>query len=215
MMNALDTYRMIASYPGVSVTTICEVRARCLQYGICSNKSKSEILDFDGAAHTYQQEINIKTPQSVDAIAIDATGEILILIEKKTWENFLIHLKDEDKENPTDAALLKVREYDLKGKYESTRKICEHITKESDLFLSLPHVFVFLTELSDTDPTAGFVTMLTSLAQTSSTIDYAIQHSIVDGMKSHLTTVPCRKSRYLNCMELDRFISNPLNSVIK
>jgi len=208
-MNAIDTYNAIASYAGVSVSTICDVRARCLQYDRCSNKSKSDILDFDGAAHTYQQELSIKTPQSVDAIAVDSTGKLLILIEKKTWENFLLHLKDEDKANPTGAAIEKIGKYDLKGKYESTQRICEHITCENDLFLRLPHVFVFLTELTDVDPTAGFATMLTTLAQTSSSVDYTIQQSIVAGMKSHLSTVSCSKSRYLNCMELDSFINNP------
>lgn len=53
-MTAQDTYKAISSYAGVNVSTICDVRARCLQYTSCTNKSKSEILDFDGAAHTYQ-----------------------------------------------------------------------------------------------------------------------------------------------------------------
>ena len=209
MMTAQDTYKAISSYAGVNVSTICDVRARCLQYTSCTNKSKSEILDFDGAAHTYQQEMKISTPQSVDAIAVDKTGLLLILIEKKTWENFLNHLKGDDKANPVDAAMVKIGDYDLKGKYESTRRICEHIMHDDNLFQSLPHVFVFLTEFSDSDPTAGFATMITTLAQTSSTVDYAIQQPIVQGMKSHLSSVHCRKSRYLNCMELDSFINDP------
>ena len=211
MINAQDTYMAIASYAGVNVSTICDIKACCLQYNSCSNKSTSEILDFDGAARTYQQDMGtgIPTPQSVDAIAVDSSGSQLILIEKKTWERFLIHLTDGDKADPAGAALAKIKEYDLKGKYESTRKICEHITHEKDLFLSLPHVFVFLTEFRDTDPTSGFATMMWALAKTSSTVDYAIQQPIVDGMKKHLSTVSCSKSRYLNCMELDIFLKDP------
>lgn len=209
MMNALDTYKAIATYEGVRISNICDIKAKCLQYDNCSNKSKSEILDFDGAAHTYEKELGTQTPQSVDAIAVDRAGELLILIEKKTWGNFLLHLNDKDKASPIEAALVKVGKYDLKEKYESTRRICEYITSENDLFLSLPHVFVFLTEIEDIDPTAGFATMLASLAHTSSTVDYTIQQPIVAGMKHHLSTVPCKKSRYLNCMELDGFINNP------
>lgn len=210
MMTPQDTYQCIAAYPGVTESCICDVRARCLQYKGCPNKSASILLDFDGAAHTYQTEKNEpQTPQSVDAIAVDHAQQLLILIEKKTWGQFLYYLPATEKADPAGAALSKLSTYDLKGKYESTRKICEHITKEKDLFLYLPHVFVFLTELSDKDPMAGFASMLTSLAYTSSTVDYTIQQPIVKGMKTHLSTVPCSKSRYLNCMELDSFIRHP------
>ena len=114
-------------------------------------------------------------------------------------------MKNEKKE----AALAKLSSYDLRGKYKSTRDICQHITHKTDLFLTLPHVFVFLSELSDRDPMASIATMLSSLAYTSSHVDYAIQQPIVEGIKQKLTTIPCQRSRYLNCMELDHFINDP------
>ena len=209
-MTPRNVFDAISTYPGIKVDTICGVKARCKQYLVCSNKSKSDILDFDGAAHTYQKDKALsQTPQSVDAIAINKAEDLLILIEKKTWEHFLDHLSLSDKSEKKEAALAKLSSYDLRGKYKSTRDICQHITHKTDLFLTLPHVFVFVSELSDRDPMASIATMLSSLAYTSSNVDYAIQQPIVEGIKQKLTTIPCQRSRYLNCMELDHFINDP------
>ena len=111
--------------------------------------------------------------------------------------------------NPVSAALAKLQGYDLQGKYKSTRIICEYITKEADLFLNLPHVFIFLTEFTDKNPMGGFADMMIQLATTSSQVDYSIQQPIVEGMRNRLQTISCSNSRYLNCMELDAFIKNP------
>lgn len=209
-MTPLEVYNAISKYLGVSISNICDVRTQCLQYTTCSNKSTTPVLDFDKAAHTYQKAEGIKnTPQAVDAIAIDRLQTLLVLIEKKTWGQFFEYLPTSEKKNPLDAALEKVATYDLKGKYESTRSICEQITSNPYLFNELPHVFVFLTEFSDTDPMGGFPGMMSELAFTSSSVDYKIQRPVVDEMRKHLTTVPCMNSRYLNCMELDAFIADP------
>lgn len=209
-MTPRSVYDTISKYQGIKVVTICDVKAKCKQYHTCSNRSKSHVLDFDEAAHVYQKQKALpKTPKSVDAIAINTAEDLLILIEKKTWEYFLERLPSMDKIEQEEAALDKLSSYDLQEKYRSTREICEYITNEAGLFQSLPHVFVFLSELSDNDPMAGFVSMLSILAHTSSNIDYEIQYAIVNGMKQKLESVACQRSRYLNCMELDLFIDNP------
>mgnify|MGYP004444369399 CR=1 FL=1 len=210
-MTPLEIYNSIASYLGDGETTICDIKAKCKQFKSCINKSSSTVLDFDGAATTYakSQTPPISTPQSVDAIALDCSKTLLVLIEKKTWEKFLDHLTGSDKFNPQSAALDKVKSFDLQGKYQSTRTICEYITCESGFFQNLSHVFVFLSEFSDKAVMGGFANTMFLLASTSSTVDYAIQQHVVDGMRKHLTTVSCSKSRYLNCMEFDDFLKNP------
>ena len=211
-MTPIDVYQSVERYGQVFSTTICDIKAQCAQFGTCAQKSKSSVLDFDGAAQTYQNELSLKdTPKSVDAIAIDKNQSLLLLIEKKTWSHFFTMPQKNITGNLGAAAVSKVSSYDLQGKYSATREICEHITNEQDLFIMLPHVFVFLTELADvdSDPTGGFATMIGRLAISSSIIDYEIQRNVVGAMKSHLKTVSCKNSRYLSCNELDDFIDDP------
>lgn len=210
MMTPIDVYNAVAGYNGVFISTICDVKAQCVQYASCSSKSTSSILDFDKTAETYKTEKGLlNTPPTVDAIAIDSSNSLLILIEKKTWGAFFIRPQKGVVGNLQSAALAKIPSYNLQGKYQSTRDICEHITNVPDLFDSLPHVFVFLTELSDEDPTGGFATMMGNLASTSSIVDYQTQKILVGAMTSHLATVSCSNSRYLYCQELDDFIKDP------
>lgn len=210
MMTPIDVYNAVAGYNGVFISTICDVKAQCEQYTACASKSTSSILDFDKAAETYKAEKGLSnTPPTVDAIAIDSSNSLLILIEKKTWGAFFTRPQKGVAGSLESAALAKIPSYNLQGKYQSTRDICEHITNNSNLFDALPHVFVFLTELSAEDPTAGFATMLGDLASTSSIVDYQTQKLLVGAMTSHLTTVSCSNSRYLYCQDLDEFIKDP------
>lgn len=211
-MQPQQVYNCVKQYKGISTSTICKVKTQCLRFNTCNNKSNSSVLDFDNAAKTYQTEKGLKnTPQSVDALTIDKKGTLLVLIEKKTWEFFFTKpQKNVNEELKKDAALEKVKKYDLQGKYQSTIDICEHITKANGLFDSLPHVFVFLTEMSDTDPTDGFATMMGDLASTSSIIDYETEKKLVGAMKTHLQSVKCQKSRYVYCEDLDKFLADEI-----
>lgn len=211
-MTPFEVYQSVEGYGKVFSTTICDIKAKCAQFSTCVQKSSSSVLDFDGAAQTYRDEMKLNTtPPSVDAIAVDKDHTLLILIEKKTWSHFFLMPQKGVSGDLKSAAIAKVSTYDLQGKYSSTRAICEHVSKESDLFNTLPHVFVFLTELSDKepDPTGGFATMLGGLAISSSIIDYEIQSDVVGAMKEHLKTVSCKNSRHLSCNELDAYIEDP------
>lgn len=211
-MTPLEVYQSVEKYGKVFSTTICDIKTKCAKYSTCMQKSSSSVLDFDGAAQTYRNEKKLSmTPPSVDAIAVDKGHSLFILIEKKTWSHFFTKPQKGVTGDLMSAAIAKVSSYDLQGKYSSTRDICEHIAKEPDLFISLPHVFVFLTEFSDKslDPTGGFATMLGNLSISSSDNDYEIPKKVVGAMKAHLKTVSCKKSRYLSCIELDAFIDDP------
>lgn len=211
-MTPIEVYQSVERYGGAFSTTVCDIKAKCAQFSACAQKSSSCVLDFDGAAQTYRKEKKLqKTPPSVDAIAVDKDQSLLILIEKKTWSHFFSKPQKGASADLTSEAIAKVATYDLQGKYSSTREICEYISKVSDLFISLPHVFVFLTELSDldSDPTGGFATMLGDLAISSSIIDYEIQSKVAGAMKNHLKTVSCKRNRYLSCNQLDAFIDDP------
>lgn len=212
MMTPIDVYNAIITYGAASETSICDVRTQCIMYTTCSRHSVTSVIDFDNVAIAYGQAKGINTPSSVDAITIDDSNSILILVEKKTWYQFFEHLTNKQKIKPAEAAMDKLSDYDLQKKYEGTCEICKFVTNDKDLFPYLPHMFVFLTELSENnpDPTAGFATNLGQLAVSSTPIKEEVRQVVVKGMKEHVKSVKCANHRYLYCKDFDTFIANPI-----
>jgi len=210
-MSPIDVYNSIVAYKPAALVSICDVRTCCVMYSGCQSHSTSKVIDFDDVAIAYGHGLGVSRPSSVDAIAVDKHNSYLILIEKKTWYQFFQHLNSKQKKDPLSASLAKLDDYDLQKKYEGTCLICEHITSDKSLFTYIPHFFVFLTELSTSipDPTAGFATMLGSLATSSSWLTIDIKKKIVAGMESKLSEIKCANHRYLSCNDFDTFISNP------
>lgn len=209
MMTPREVYNAVASHPSAKISTICDVKAFCMGYITCSKKSNHKIVDFDDLAKDYGSINKCDTPSSVDALALVLDESQLVLIEKKTWEQWFAHLTDYEKKDSNSAINKKIGGYQLDKKYEGTQIVINQIVKESNLFDNLPHSFVFLSELSENDAMIDLAGMLSSLAFTSSKIDYSIRKQIVGEMKKHVKSSGCGNSRYLNCMELDDYLDNP------
>lgn len=212
MMTPIDVYNAIIAYGAASQTSICDVRTQCVMYTTCSQHSVTSVIDFDNVAITYGKVVAGGRPASVDAIAVDSRNSILMFVEKKTWYQFFEHLTIKQKVKPAEAAIDKLSDYKLQNKYEGTCEICKFVTRDNDLFSYLPHMFVFLTELSENhpDPTAGFATNLGQLAASSTQIKEEVRQVVIKGMKEHVKSVKCAKHRYVYCKDFDSFIANPV-----
>lgn len=212
MMTPIDVYNVISAYGVASQTSICDVRTQCVMYKMCSQHSVTSVIDFDNVAITYGKVVAGGRPASVDAIAVDRKNSLLMFVEKKTWYQFFEHLTIKQKAKPAEAAMDKLSDYDLQKKYEGTCEICKFVTNDKDLFSYLPHMFVFLTELSEIhpDPTAGFATNLGQLAESGTRIKDSVRQTVIKGMKEHVKSVKCANHRYVYCKDFDSFIANPI-----
>mgnify|MGYP007069906836 CR=1 FL=1 len=207
-MTAKDVFDQLKLLPCYSSLSICDVKARCVDFSICATKSTSDVIDFDPYAHEYQNQKSIpNTPPSVDAVTITNSKQIFLIIEKKTWYqffNFQLSGSDVDKKKQIDD---KVDEYtkEISDKYVNTKEIISHCVKTPNVIDTIPHILIFLTELSDekTDPTSGFATILGLLAMTAS---FKIDEYTYNAMQKSITILPAPHSEYIHCKELDHFI---------
>lgn len=184
--------------------TICDLKAVCDSYVKCTHKSISQVIDFDSMARIYQSEKHLpNTPKSVDAITISNNNNTLILVEKKTWCYFYNNIGTD----PLQIAQ-KVNQYkqDLQIKYTSTNDICSYFASETDVLLSLPHVYIWLTELNvpQHDPMEGFATMMGALVEMNSFDE--IKYYTVAVMQNAVKDIP--HCRYVPCVEFDNFVHN-------
>lgn len=211
MVTPIDVYNAIIDYCAASQTSICDVRTQCVMYTTCSQHSVTSVIDFDNVAIAYGKVVAGGRPASVDAIAVDCKNSLLMFVEKKIWYQFFEHLTAKQKADPTSAAIDKLSKYQLQDKYEGTCEICKYVTKDNDLFTYLPHMFVFVTELSENnpDPTAGFATNLGQLAESGTRIKDNVRQALIKGMKEHVKSVKCAHHRYMYCKDFDSFIANP------
>ncbi|MBR5328449.1 MAG: hypothetical protein IKV31_07940 [Paludibacteraceae bacterium] len=179
-----------------------------MDFSNCAVKSICCIIDFDPYAHEYQiQKGILNTPPSVDAVTITNSTQILLMIEKKTWYhffNFQLSGSDIDKKRQIDD---KVDEYtrEISDKYVNTKEIISHCVNTPDVVDTIPHILIFLTELSgkNPDPTSGFATILGLLAMTAS---FKIDEYTYNAMQKSINLLPAPHSEYLHCKELDNFI---------
>lgn len=207
-MTAKDVFDQLKLQPCYRSVSICDVKARCVDFSICATKSTYGIIDFDSYAHEYQNQKGIpNTPPSMDAVTITNSTQILLMIEKKTWYqffNFQLSGSDVDKKKQIDD---KVDEYtqEISDKYVNTKEIISYYVKTPNVVDSIPHVLVFLTELSNQnpDPTSGFATILGILSMTAS---FNINDYTYNAMQKSIVVLPAPHSEYIHCKELDNFI---------
>lgn len=208
-MTAKDVYNQLKLQPCYNSVSICDVKARCVDFSICAKKSTCDVIDFDPYAHEYQNQKGIpNTPSSVDAVTITNSMQIFLMIEKKTWYQFFsfqLSGSDVEKKKQIDD---KVDEYtrEISDKYVKTKEIISHYVKTPNVVDTIPHILVFLTELSgkNPDPTSGFATILGMLAMTAS---FNINEYTYIAMQNSINVLPAPHSEYLHCKELDDFIA--------
>lgn len=201
-MTVLKLYNILAI--GLQ-TTICDIKAKCLLFPTCLDKSQIQVIDFDPIAKSYGDNIvKQDTPKSVDAITLNKVQNLLILIEKKTWYRFYQY-------TGTDKSYIddKIREYqrELQEKYEATNTICSHFASMENVLKVVPHVYVFLTEIGEIDSTEGFATMLGDLALASTfSVSYETVNYTVNSMQ--MVAEKVSNCRYVYCKDFDKFVGN-------
>lgn len=204
--DVFDKLKLQLCYRSVS---ICDLKTQCIDYSSCENKSTCGIIDFDCYAHEYQVQKAIQnTPPSVDAVAITYSTQILLLIEKKTWYQFFtfqLNGSDMDKKKQIDD---KVDEYtrEISEKYVKTKEIISHCVNTPNVVDSVPHILLYLTELSgqNPDPTSGFASILGILSMTAS---FNIKEYTYNAMQKSVFVMPVPHCEYIHCKELDNFIA--------
>ena len=209
-MTVEEIYQNLYAQVWRKSASICDVRTVCVEYKTCADKSTTDVIDFDDYAEQYKQQKGVgERPQSVDAVAIDASKQCLLLIEKKTWYQFYQHqlgsARDEaDKKNAVEN---KIKEYttEIANKYVQSKVMIAHFTGVQDVVDTVQHVLAFLTELAVNypDPTGGFATALGLLATTSS---FDIRKYTVVKMQDSVTALPAPKKEYVYCKQLDEFV---------
>ena len=209
-MTVEEIYRNLYSQAWRKSASICDVRTVCVEYKTCADKSTTDVIDFDDYAEQYKQQKGIgERPQSVDAVAIDASRQCLLLIEKKTWYQFyqhqLVNARNEtDKKNAIEN---KINEYtaEIANKYVQSKVMIAHFTGVQDVVDTVRHVLVFLTELAVDypDPMGGFATALGLLTTTGS---FDIRKYTVKKMQDSVTALPAPKKEYVYCKQLDEYV---------
>lgn len=208
-MTVKDVFDKLKLQPCYRQVSICDLKAKCIDFFLCKNRSNCGIIDFDSYAHEYQNQKNIQnTPPSVDAVAITNSMQKLLLIEKKTWYQFFkfqLTGNDIDKKRQIDD---KVDEYtrEISTKYINSKEIISHCVNTTNVVDMVPHILLFLTELSshNPDPTSGFASILGILSMTAS---FNINEYTYKSMQNSLIVLSTYHCEYIHCKELDNFIS--------
>ena len=209
-MTAIDIYQNLHTQSWRKSASICDIHTRCVEYKTCADKSTIDVIDFDDYAEQYKQQKHIPNrPQSVDAVAIDASRHCLLLIEKKTWYQFyqyqLQSAHDEAAKKQTIEEKIKEYTAEIANKYVQSKVMIAHFTGVQDVVDLVPHVLVFLTELAVDypDPMGGFATALGLLTTTGS---FDIRKYTVKKMQDSVATFPAPKNEYISCKDFDEYV---------
>ena len=215
-MSPVDIYNILVPLEQGAESSICDVRARCIDYSNCTNKSYSKIIDFDKYAIRYAKENGIgNRPKSVDAIAVDKPQKYLILIEKKTWGEYFKHLpstmSQEDVEKEVEKKIKDYKEA-IDKKYDATKSIISYFANSVDLN-QIPHILVFLSELSMNERNTSLIAFANNLNNLAATSSFSIPENLrkytVHAMQNSVAAFKGMQNRYISCMDLDEFIENP------
>lgn len=167
-MEAQTIYNCIKTCHPELLTTICRLHKPCSTVRRCVNDSRLEVIDFDKIKDAYCESLHSDPMPSVDALAYSEKRVALCFVELKGWDRFL--------NNPYRKASVSEEEiktqagrYDLKGKLESSLRICQDLMGVPDCFEGVELFFVLVTDIEiESNPLESIVYNLSVLAETSS-----------------------------------------------
>lgn len=209
-MDATNLYSLIKSYSNLDETQICVLhkpkpKTPCID-NPCSTPSQTNVIDFDKVKSIFCQINNQSQLASVDCIT--HKGNHFLLVEIKSNKNFLTHqLKNSNSETKDDEIIKnKVAGYNLKKKISDSIHICNEISKNTNVFESIPCIYVLVTD-TDTidDPIQSFQANMNILAYNS--IDIIKLTKLNKLLRENLESLGYT-NRYVKCSDFDDYIKN-------
>lgn len=190
-MSAKELYELILSkYHTVGESVICDLHKPCSKSRGCNTPSSHSCIDFDKVETEFNR--NRSSVPSVDAVTY--SGNKFCFIEIKGWKEFL-------KWNIQDIGKIQSQaQYDLKGKFETSRNICSDIAGTATLFDTIQEIFILVTDIDvNENAMQNLYVNLMSLASTASDWEARCNIALKNRLNSQITTVP---KYYVNCKDL-------------
>lgn len=200
MIDARTFYNLLKGYATLQDKVFCDVH-NCSAPDTCGHRQSHPIINFDDVKTAYCISRRESPCASADGVSFNDDG-VFFFIEAKSWILFEKHF------HPDSAAMVnkQVNKYRFNDKLKDSLIVSKGIASISEIELSLPVVYIVVTDASlQTDALGALNTMLSHLSQTSSDL------SVIYGkeISSRLSDIVDVDNFYLdNCQELDSVISS-------
>lgn len=202
-----ELYDAILAFKSDVKSTICLLHKPCKNHPLCSAISSIEVLDFDAIEQEIATGRRSKRP-SCDGVTLNKDKSVFCFLEIKGWQKFVEYNMPHDgvilSEENRQKIIAQAEGYNLKGKLEQSRKDCEEIAGQSDLFVSVPYVYVIVTDIiEEKDADKDIAANLSLLAGTASVWNLC-DESMLQQMKKIDAAV---RKVYTHCQDFDDCLS--------
>lgn len=190
-MEAKDLYHLILnSFGNVQEKIVCELHKPCIRNKGCTHLPSGSYIDFDAVETEFHR--GCQSQPSVDAIGY--AGKYFCFIEIKGWKEYLHWNK------PSVDDINMQAEYDLKGKFDNSEKICKSLSNSIDVFSEIPEVFILVTDIDiNKNAVENIHSNLLALAMSASDWECECNVALQNQLNIQITAVP---KYYVNCKEL-------------
>ncbi len=183
--------------------SLCELHELCQGQKKCQVLITTSVLNFDKIKEKFDIQNGYTRNGSFEHKSVDAvcyTDSRFCFVELKGWVRVL---EGKQVYYRIDAAM-QVENYDLKRKFEDSQYICSNIMGTPNLFLSVPNIFILVTDIAVEEDAMGYIAEnLFALAQTTSQWHPYCNQAMVDHLKKQLPSV---EKYYICCQNFDAFI---------
>jgi hypothetical protein len=204
----IDLYNAILAFKPDSKTIICHLHKPCVSTPLCLTQPTSEVLDFDGVEKKLATGKRSSQP-SCDGVTLSKDNSTFCFVEIKGWQKF-VELNISSNGTPIseeDQKIIKTKaaEYNLKGKLEHSIRDCEEITCQRNLFLSVPHVYIIVTDIKEEQDADKDIALNLSLLAGTASIWQICDENMIQQMNTIETSV---KKVYSHCHNFDRCLED-------
>ena len=198
-MKPSEIYNAIRAYKNCE-SDMCSLKATCVNFGGCTSKSSTKVIDFDEVKNEYCS-VNSINPlwKSVDGVCATRSDSLFLFIEKKSWTKFFKYQEHSEKRIVEQA-----NDFCLNEKYSKSVEICRNVVGQQKIFTEDNHAFLFYSDINpNISPLIAFQYNLNMLANTST----AIQMFAVNASKRKIESVTCKKRFFVFCNDYDNYIN--------
>lgn len=199
-----QVYSKILTFIGCNTTCICDLHSACspLQNKIykCSQKLKTNVINFDDVKTEADRLIGNKARKSVDAVVNSTSNSFFCFVEIKSWDLCI-------KYNGSETGIkdqAKKYESDLPKKLNDSIEICQQITNDNSIFDNCKIVYILVTDISVESGISSIYSDLTALAGTSSDLTVLCNQLSLNIMKN----ISDVETRYWECRDFDKKLSS-------
>lgn len=202
-----ELYNLILKIKSDIISTICTLHKPCSQKPLCSQKTTTNLLDFDSIERVLAKGKRSVRP-SCDGISLSGDNSVFCFVEIKGWKKFVDYNITSASSKISNEEKLKIEEkassYNLKEKLEHSIADCTEISGQKDLFMKIPYVYIIVTDIEENKYAIDDIAAnLSSLAETSSvwTICDKIMLQQINKIDATIKKV------YTHCQDFDECIA--------